>query len=357
MSRLEGGSLASRLIVAAGGGGGGGGGDGGAGAAADAPGLGSAGGGAGGGAGTQTAGGVPNGTFGVGGAGLGSFVDDGGGGGGGGYHGGGGGAAVNVFAASAGGGGGGGGSSFFAPQVLAQGTAGGLPTEAPRVSLTYSTVNLSATTASFGVQQQGTVSAPQTVALTNSSPDALVITGLVFEGANAEDFTLGLTDCLPQIAATTTCTLRLQFAPQSIGARTGKLRVRTNLGDRTIDLSGTGGQAAVRPCGRKPPGCRTRPRRPQGRLVIVADRATVRGSRVTVRYTLTGPATVTLKVKPPKGAAATVAKGKGKAGINQISWKRKLLKGKKAPRGAYKLTITATAGGKSVSSTLSVKLK
>ena len=67
---------------------------------------------------------------------------------------------------------------------------------------------------------------------------------------------------------------------------------------------------------------------------------------------------LTLKVKPPKGAAVTVAngKGKGKAGINRISWNRKL-KGKKAPKGTYKLTINATAAGKSVSSTLSVKLK
>ncbi len=70
----------------------------------------------------------------------------------------------------------------------------------------------------------------------------------------------------------------------------------------------------------------------------------------------TGPADITLKVKPPKGAAATVAKakGKGKTGINRISWNRKL-KGRKAGKGSYRLTITATAGGKTVSSTLAVK--
>ena len=85
--------------------------------------------------------------------------------------------------------------------------------------------------------------------------------------------------------------------------------------------------------------------------MLVAYQATATVAKATVRYALTGAADVTLKVKPPKGAAVTVGKAKGKAGINRISWNRKL-KGRKAGKGTYKLTITATAGGRSVASTV-----
>lgn len=358
--RLAGGSLESRLIVAAGGGGGGAFFDGGAGGAADEPGAASSNGRAGGGAGSLTAGGLPGGVFGVGGPGLPEFFD-GGGGGGGGYYGGGGG--TGNGSAIGGSGGGGGGSSFFASQVVAQGTAGGAPGDAPRVSLTYDvpTADLSAGGATFGgVQVLGTVSAPQTVSITNAGDVPLVVTGLLFEGANPQDFLLGSTDCVSQVAGDTTCTLGLRFAPQASGARAATLRVKTSIGDRTIDLSGVGGEVPQAPTGAA--GTTTAPQGlpapsgKDGQLVLVAYQATASRAKATVRYALTGPADVTLKVKPPKGAAATVAKAKGRAGINQVSWNRKL-KGRKAGKGTYKLTITATAGGKTVSSTLTIRLK
>lgn len=364
VSRFVGGSLGSRLIVAAGGGGSGGGGPfgGAVGGDADLPGGNATGGAAGGGAGTASAGGAPNGTLGIGGDGVGS-AGDGGGGGGGGLFGGGGGASLN----SSGGGGGGGGSSFFAPQVFAQGTSGGLPGDAPRVSLTFNvpTADLSATSATFaGVQPQGTISAPQNVTITNIGQVPLVVTGLVFEGANPEDFLLGSTDCVSQVAADTTCTLGLRFAPQATGTRTATLRVRTSIGDRTIDLTGNGGELPQGPKG-DPGSAGTAaaavqglpgPAGKDGQLVLVAYQATATGAKATVRYALTGAADITLKVKPPKGSAATVARARGRAGINSIAWNRKL-KGRKAPKGTYKLTITATAGGRTASSTVSLKLR
>ena len=334
VSRSVGGSLGSRLIVAAGGGGSGGGGafGGAVGGDADLAGGTTGGGAAGGGAGTQSAGGSPNGTLGAGGVGAGGSGKDAGGGGGGGLFGGGGGGAPNA----AGGGGGGGGSSFFAPQAFAQGTSGGLPGDAPRVSLTYNvpTADLSASAATFGgVQPQGTISTPQNVSITNIGEVPLVVTGLVFEGANPEDFLLGSTDCVSQVAADTTCTLGLRFAPQAGGTRTATLRVRTSLGDRTIDLTGTGGALPQGPSGTAAAGLQglPGPAGKDGQLVLVAYQATASAAKATVRYALTGAADITLKVKPPKGAAVTVGKAKGKAGINQISWNRKL-KGRKAPR-------------------------
>ena len=359
VSQFVGGSLGSRLIVAAGGGGSGGGGvfGGAVGGDAGLPGGTASSGAAGGGAGTQTAGGAPNGTLGAGGVGPDGAGKDAGGGGGGGLYGGGGGATLNT----GGGGGGGGGSSFFAPQVFAQGTSGGLPGDAPRVSLTYNvpTADLSTGAAAFsGAQLQGTISAPQNVSITNIGEVPLVVTGLVFEGANPDDFLLGSTDCVSQVAADTTCTLGLRFAPQASGTRTATLRVRTSIGDRTIDLTGTGGALPQGPSGTAAAGLQgiPGPAGKDGQLVLVAYQATASAAKATARYALTGPADITLKVKPPKGAAVTVAKAKGKAGINQISWNRKL-KGKKAPKGTYKLTITATAGGKSVSSTVTVRLR
>jgi hypothetical protein len=145
-SRSTGGSLSSRLIVAAGGGGGtgaSGSGYGGSGGAAGAPGADGAGinKGMGGGAGTASAGGAGGGggpfgaagTLGGGGSGgTGSAIVTGGGGGGGGYYGGGGGGGGTSEAY---GGGGGGGSSFTGtatdPSVAADTSA------SPSVTITY----------------------------------------------------------------------------------------------------------------------------------------------------------------------------------------------------------------------------
>jgi hypothetical protein len=93
-----------------------------------------------------------------------------------------------------------------------------------------------------------------------------------------------------------------------------------------------------------------------GRLVLVAYQAGVATRRVTVRYALTGPAGVTLRVKPPRGATVTVAKADGKAGINTIRWNRRI-KGRRAARGTYRLTVTASAGGRTASSSLVVRLR
>ncbi len=100
----------------------------------------------------------------------------------------------------------------------------------------------------------------------------------------------------------------------------------------------------------------TGPAGKNGQLVLVAYQAKARSSKVTVRYALTGPAGITLKVKPPKGATVTAATARGHAGINAISWNRKI-KRKKAGKGTYKLTVTAKAEGRTASSSLKITLK
>ena len=91
------------------------------------------------------------------------------------------------------------------------------------------------------------------------------------------------------------------------------------------------------------------------KLVLVAFTATARHGHVTLRYALTGSASLTLSVKPPRGKSLTVAHGKGRAGVGQISWNGKL-RGLRARHGVYTLTLTATAGAQRVASSRRVRL-
>ena len=75
--------------------------------------------------------------------------------------------------------------------------------------------------------------------------------------------------------------------------------------------------------------------------MLFAFQARALARRVTVRYVLTHAAQVTLQVKPPRGRARTVARGRGRAGLNTIAWNRRL-NGRRAPRGLYRLTVIAT---------------
>ena len=269
-------SLESRLLVAGGGGGGGGAwdlGSGGRGGNAGADGTtgedgnfgeGSAG---AGGAGTLTGGGAggtlceaPNvwsgaaGALGLGGAGgTGLEPDTGGGAGGGGYWGGGGGEGAcyfNPFTA----GGGGGGSSYVAEGAKAVTFGLASTSTEPSVTISYTTpatATPEANTISFpGVQPQGTVSAPQTITLTNAGGTPLQLSSTTFAGSTPalesdrpEDFLIGSSGCLGKIAFAESCQLTVRFAPQTPGTSTATLQIAGNMGagPTTIALSGTGG--------------------------------------------------------------------------------------------------------------------
>jgi len=90
------------------------------------------------------------------------------------------------------------------------------------------------------------------------------------------------------------------------------------------------------------------------RLVLSAFGATVARTTVTVRYALSGAAAVTLSVRGA-GRLAVVAHAAGRAGFGQLVWNRRL-DGVPAARGRYTLTVTATAGGHSGATALSVRL-
>jgi sugar lactone lactonase YvrE len=93
---------------------------------------------------------------------------------------------------------------------------------------------------------------------------------------------------------------------------------------------------------------------PTVRVALGAIAASVSSTAVTVRYALSAPAAMTLSVAA--GATPTVvAHAAGRPGLDVLVWKRRL-GASQAPRGRYTLTLTATAGGRSASVKLRVRL-
>ena len=78
--------------------------------------------------------------------------------------------------------------------------------------------------------------------------------------------------------------------------------------------------------------------------------------RVVVSYALTGPADITLRVARAGGRTRSVARKRGRAGVNRVTWNRKLA-GKRAKSGTYRIVVTATANNKKATSTLRVRLR
>jgi hypothetical protein len=289
-SSLE--TLQSRLLVAGGGGGGGGTfeeGSGGRGGDAGSPGEESSTGSggccgedqhsAGGAAGTLTGAGgggarceapAPwsghEGSLGIGGEGgqEGAAPETGGGGGGGGYWGGGGGegACPDGGPFGSGGGGGGGGSSYVSEEAASASFGlASLSTE-PSVSITYATPATatpeSSTIAFPGTQPLSTVSAPQTITLTNSGGNPLEIWSETFGDSSPaltsdhpEDFLIDSASCLGEVAFEGSCQLKVRFAPQGTGTRTATLQIAGDMGagPTSIALTGTGGTLPQGPPG------------------------------------------------------------------------------------------------------------
>jgi hypothetical protein len=260
-------SLDSRLLVGAGGGGGGAGAGSGAGGASELPGGDGAYLGNGGGAATATtpgAGGsssacpgveTPGSTGSAGAGGAGAADTNGSGGGGGGEFGGGGGGSCFVTPTGSSTGGGGGGASFAASSVSGA-SFGTNPLAVGSVLITPLFPVAQATSASltYGTQPQSTLSAPQTVTITNVGTLPLSVTGLSFGGADPGDFLVGSSTCGGQVPPGQTCQATVYFAPQGQGSRSATLVVTSNdpVSPTTVGLTGTGGslpQGAQGPAG------------------------------------------------------------------------------------------------------------
>jgi hypothetical protein len=103
-------------------------------------------------------------------------------------------------------------------------------------------VAVSPTSLSFGVVAVGSVSAGQTVTVTNNSASAVAVNGITVAG----DFS-DATTCPASLAPGTNCTINVTFAPSVGGARTGTLTVNLSSGTATVALTGTGSSGSQTP--------------------------------------------------------------------------------------------------------------
>jgi hypothetical protein len=105
--------------------------------------------------------------------------------------------------------------------------------------------NLSPTSLTFGSQNVGTFSAPQTVKLTNTGHARLIISSIVASG----DFstTNNCNGLVPPSGGT--CNITVIFSPTAVGTRTGNLTLTDNALDspQVVGLTGTGAGIVVSP--------------------------------------------------------------------------------------------------------------
>jgi hypothetical protein len=107
-------------------------------------------------------------------------------------------------------------------------------------------VQISPTTSlSFGNQAVGTLSAAQSVTLTNSGNIALTL-AIAITGTNSGDF-LQSNTCGTSVAAGGSCSIMVAFKPLAAGARTAAVTITDNASNspQSVSLTGTGVQAAV----------------------------------------------------------------------------------------------------------------
>lgn len=103
-------------------------------------------------------------------------------------------------------------------------------------------VQLSPTSLTFGSQNVGTQSAPQTLVVTNTGGSTLNFTSIL----SSVEFPLASPpaagDCAASLAAGASCNIRVFFTPQGTGARTNTLTIRDDASGspRIVALAGTG---------------------------------------------------------------------------------------------------------------------
>jgi hypothetical protein len=105
------------------------------------------------------------------------------------------------------------------------------------ILLQDTTVTLSNTSLTFGVELVGTTSAAQAVTLTNTGPIPLTISSITASG----DF-LQRNNCGSSLPAGESCTIRVAFSPSDKGVRSGAVTITDDAANspQTIALTGTG---------------------------------------------------------------------------------------------------------------------
>jgi hypothetical protein len=107
-------------------------------------------------------------------------------------------------------------------------------------------VTLSPATLTFGQENTGTTSPPQTVTLSNVGNASLSISNIAIGGTNSGDFAQ-TNNCGSSVAAGANCTISVTFTPAAVGSRSASLTITDNASDspQTVSLTGTGAQLPV----------------------------------------------------------------------------------------------------------------
>jgi Abnormal spindle-like microcephaly-assoc'd, ASPM-SPD-2-Hydin len=103
--------------------------------------------------------------------------------------------------------------------------------------------SLNPTSLSFGNQNTGSISAAQSITLTNNGTQPLVISTAAVGGTNSGDFVKMSDTCSgATVAPNATCSVAISFDPTASGARSATLTITDNApgGSQTVALSGTG---------------------------------------------------------------------------------------------------------------------
>jgi trimeric autotransporter adhesin len=103
-------------------------------------------------------------------------------------------------------------------------------------------VSLSGTSLTFAARDEGTTSISQTITLTNSGDQPLTLSGVMFSGANAGDFSVQGNTCGTSIAVGVSCTISVSFDPSAPGARSAILQIVSSAASSpdSVQVSGTG---------------------------------------------------------------------------------------------------------------------
>jgi two-component sensor histidine kinase len=99
---------------------------------------------------------------------------------------------------------------------------------------------------SFGSQQVGTSSPPQTATLTNASPASVTISGITINGADPQDYSQQ-NNCPATLAINGSCQVQVTFTPTMTGDRSASLSVsyEGHGSPQTVPLDGEGLAAAT----------------------------------------------------------------------------------------------------------------
>ena len=126
------------------------------------------------------------------------------------------------------------------PQQSIALTCSGTAAAAPQATLTPASAN-------FGNLTIGSTSAAQTFTLANAGNAALSINSIGLGGANASEFAITSKTCGAALAASSSCTLSVTFAPATVRPATATLSVSDNASGspQTSTLTGTGTAAAA----------------------------------------------------------------------------------------------------------------